>query len=49
MIIYVGTKDSPGNKNSDEIAEEIVEFTNSVKTSKIGVFVSSIVSKKRPV
>ena len=34
IIIHVSTNDSPGQKNSDEIANEIVEFANSTKTSK---------------
>ena len=31
IIIRVGTNDLPGNKNSDEIANKIVEFANSIK------------------
>ena len=46
IIIYVGTNDLPGNKNSDEIANEIVGFANSIKTSENNVVVSSIVSRK---
>ena len=46
IIIHVGTNDLPGNKNSDEIANEIVGFANSIKTSKNNVAVSSIVSRK---
>ena len=34
IIIHVGTNDLPGNKNSDAIANEIVEFANSIKTSE---------------
>ena len=44
--IIVGTNDSPGNRNSDKIANEIVEFENSFKTSKNNVVVSSIISRK---
>ena len=33
-------------KNSDEIANEIVEFGTTIKTSEINVVVCSIVSKK---
>ena len=43
IIIHVGTNDLAGNKNSDEIANEIVEFANSIKTSETYVVVSSIV------
>ena len=46
IIIHIGTNDLPGNKNSDEIANEIVEFANSIKTSENNVVVSSIVSRK---
>ena len=35
-----------GNKNADEIDIGIVEFANSIKTSKINVVVSSKVSRK---
>ena len=41
IIIHIGTNDLPGNKNSDEIANEIVEFANSIKTSENNVVVSS--------
>ena len=44
--IHVGTNDLPDNQNSDEIANEIVEFANSIKTSKNNVIVSNIVSRK---
>ena len=46
IIIHIGTNDLQGNKHSDEIANEIVEFANSIKTSKNNVVVSSIVSRK---
>ena len=46
IIIHIGTNDLPGNKNSDEIANEIGEFPNSFKTSENNVAVSSIVSRK---
>ena len=46
IIIHVGTNDLPGNKNPDEIANEIVGFANSIKTSENNVVVSSIVSRK---
>ena len=46
QIIIVGTNDSPGNRNSDKIANEIVEFENSFKTSKNNAVVSSIISRK---
>ena len=35
-----------GYKNSDEIANEIAEFANSIKTSENNVVVYSIVSRK---
>ena len=34
IIIHAGTSDLPGNKNSDETANEIGEFANSIKTSE---------------
>ena len=46
IIIYIVTNDLPGNKSSDEIANQIVKFANSIKTSANNVVVSSIVSKK---
>ena len=46
IIIHIGTNDLAGNKNTDEIANEIVGFTNSIKTSENNVVVSSIVSRK---
>ena len=46
IIIHVGTNDLPVNKNSDEIANEVLEFANSIKTSENNVIVSSIVSRK---
>ena len=46
IIIHVGTNDLPGNKNPDEIDNEIVGFANTIKTSENNVVVSSIVSRK---
>ena len=46
IITHVGTNDLPGNKNSQEIANEFVDFTNSVKTRENNVVVSSIVARK---
>ena len=46
IIIHIGTNDLTGNKNSDEIANEIGEFPNSFKTSENNVAASSIVSRK---
>ena len=46
IIIHFGTNDLRGNKNSDEITNEIVEFENSIKTGENNVVVSSIVSRK---
>ena len=45
-IIHFGTNDLRGNKNSDEITKEIVEFENSIKTGENNVVVSSIASRK---
>ena len=46
IIIHVSTNDLPVNKNTDEIANGIAKFANSIKTSE-NVIVSSIVSKKK--
>ena len=46
IIIHVGTNDLAGNKNSDEIANKIVKFANSIKRSENNVVVSSIVAGK---
>ena len=46
IITHVGTNDLPGNKNSYEIANEFVDFTNSIKTRENDVVVSSIVARK---
>ena len=46
IITHVGTNDLPGNKNSQEIANEFVDFTNSVKTRENNVVVSSIVARE---
>ena len=46
IIVHVGTNDLLGNKNSDEIANEIVEFANSIKTNENNVVVSSISLEK---
>ena len=46
IIIHICTNDLPDNKNSDEIANKIVEFANSIKTSENNVVVSSLVSRK---
>ena len=46
IIIYVGTNDILGNKNSDEIANKIVEVANWIKASESNIVVSSIVSRK---
>ena len=46
IIIYFGTNDLRGNKNSDEITNEIVEFENSIKRGENNVVVSSIVARK---
>ena len=46
IITHVGTNDLPGKKNSYEIANEFVDFTNSIKTRENDVVVSSIVARK---
>ena len=46
ITIHIGTNDLSGNKNSDEIANEIVEFSNSIKASENNIVVSSIISRK---
>ena len=46
IIIHVGTSDLQCNKNSDQRANKIVEFTNSIKTSENNVVAFSIVSRK---
>ena len=48
IIIHIGINNLPGNKNSVEIANEIVEFADSIKTSENNVVVSSSL-KKRPI
>ena len=46
IIIYADTNDLPDNKNSEEISNEIVEFANSIKTSKNNRVVPSIVKRE---
>ena len=46
IIIHVCTNDLLDNKNSNKIANETVEFANSIKTRENNVVVSSIVSRK---
>ena len=46
ITIHIGTNDWPGNKNSDEIANEIIEFANSIEISESNVILSNIVSRK---
>ena len=46
IIINGGTNDLLGNKTSAELANEIVEFANSINTSENNVIVSSLVSWK---
>ena len=46
IIVDVGNNDLPDNKNSDETANKILEFANSIKTSENNVTVSSMVSRK---
>ena len=43
---HVDTKDLRGNKNSVKVANEIVEFATSIKTSENNVVVFSIVPRK---
>ena len=44
--MHISTNDLPGSKNSHEIANEILEFANLIKTSENNVDVSSIVARK---
>ena len=44
IIINIGTNDLLGSKTSAKIANEIVEFANSINTSENNVIVSSLVS-----
>ena len=46
IIIHIVTNELPGNKSSDEIANQTVKFANSIKKSKNNVVISSIVSRK---
>ena len=46
IILHVGTNELSGNKDPDEIADEIVTLANSVKTNENRVVVSSIVPRK---
>ena len=45
--MHISTNDLPGSKNSHEIANEIVELANSIKTRENNLDVSSIVAKKK--
>ena len=46
IIVHIGTNDLSSNKNSDEIAGEIVNFTKSIKTDENNIVISSIVPRK---
>ena len=46
MVVHIGTNDLSSNKNSDEIADEIVNFTKSIKTAENNIVISSIVPRK---
>ena len=46
IIVHIGTNDLSTNKNSDEIADEIVNFAKSIKTDENNIVISSIVPKK---
>ena len=46
VIVYIGTNDLLSNKNSDEIADEIVNFAKSIKTDENNIVISSIVPRK---
>ena len=46
FIINVGTSDLPLNKTSNEIVEEIVNLTESVKKSSSNIVISDIVTRE---
>ena len=46
IIVHIGTNDLSTNKNSEEIADEIVNFAKSIKTDENNIVISSIVPKK---
>ena len=46
IIVHIGTNDLSSNKNSDEIADEIVNFAKSIKTDENSIVISSIVPRK---
>ena len=46
FIIHVGTNDLPLNKTSNEIAEEIVNFAESVKKPSSSIVISDIVTRE---
>ena len=46
IIVHIGTNDLSSNKNSDKIADEIVNFTKSNKTDENIIVISSIVPRK---
>ena len=46
IIVHIGTNDLSSNKNSDEIADEIVNFAKSIKTDENNIVISSIVPRK---
>ena len=46
VIVHIGTNDLSSNKNSDEIADEIVNFAKSIKTDENNIVISSITPRK---
>ena len=46
IIVHIGTKDLSTSKNSDEIADEIVNFAKSIKTDENNIVILSIVPRK---
>ena len=46
VIVHIGRNNLSSNKNSDEIADEIVNFAKSIKTDENNVVISSIVPRK---
>ena len=46
IIVHIGTNDLSSNKNSDEIADEIVNFAKSIKTDENNIVISGIVLRK---
>ena len=46
IIVHIGTNDLSSNKNSGEIADEIVNFAKSIKADENNIVISSIAPRK---